>query len=249
MSVLWQKRENNTLYEVRTAGNSRRLYTDGVFHSQYNPNNPITGNVWDLLLLPAFFYEPQELKRVLVLGVGGGAVLQQLNYFLDLDEIVGVELDPMHIYIAENFFNTRQKNIKLVQANAVDWLKEYRGPKFDIIIDDLFGGVQGEPCRAVEADSRWARQCLKNLSANGVLVTNFISNKELKASAYVDDDDIVDNIDAAFVLTHPHYVNNIAVLLRKPATSRELRQRLETIPELNPNRKASRLKYRIRQLT
>jgi len=248
MSLLWQKRENNTLYEVRAAGNSRRLYTDGVFHSQYNANNPVTGNVWDLLLLPAFFYAPHEIKRVLVLGVGGGAVLQQLNYFLALDEIVGVELDPVHLYIAKRFFNTRQKNIKLYQANAIDWLQEYKGPGFDLIIDDLFAGVHGEPSRAVEANSRWARQLLKHLSAQGALICNFISYKELKASAYVDDEAIAAEFESAFVLTHPHYVNNIAAFLRKPASSRELRQRLETIPELNPNRKASRLKYRIRSI-
>jgi spermidine synthase len=78
VSLLWERRIGGTLYQVRNAGRTRRLYTNGVFHSQYNPARPVTGSVWDLLLLPAFFYAPGELRRVLVLGVGGGAVIQQM---------------------------------------------------------------------------------------------------------------------------------------------------------------------------
>ena len=55
MAILWQKKIKNTQYEVRSAGQTRRLYTDGVFHSQFNPNRAITGGVWDLLMLPTFF--------------------------------------------------------------------------------------------------------------------------------------------------------------------------------------------------
>ena len=71
MAVLFEKVANGRVYQVRSAGNSRRLYTDGVFHSQYNPNHIITGSVWDLLFLPSQFYAKGALKRVLVLGVGG----------------------------------------------------------------------------------------------------------------------------------------------------------------------------------
>ena len=72
MALLWSEQDGDSRYEVRSAGNTRRLYTNGVFHSQYNPNNPVTGSVWDLLLLPAFFLPPGRPRRVLVLGVGGG---------------------------------------------------------------------------------------------------------------------------------------------------------------------------------
>ena len=100
MALLWHKQDGNTRYEVRSAGNTRRLYTNGVFHSQYNSTQPVTGSVWDLLLLPAFFLPASSLKRVLVLGVGGGAVIRQLNHFLQPEQIVGVELNPVHLEVA-----------------------------------------------------------------------------------------------------------------------------------------------------
>ncbi len=40
MAVLWQKKTAGQHYEVRTAGNSRRLYKNGVCHSQFNPAIP-----------------------------------------------------------------------------------------------------------------------------------------------------------------------------------------------------------------
>ena len=71
MSIIWQKTAGSDKYEVRTAGNSMRLYRNGVLHTQYNPRRPVSGNLWDLLLIPAFFHEPDTIRRVLVLGVGG----------------------------------------------------------------------------------------------------------------------------------------------------------------------------------
>ncbi|MGH1471199.1 MAG: spermidine synthase [Cellvibrionaceae bacterium] len=161
-------------YQVRSAGNSLRLYTNGVFHSQYNPLYPIGGTIWDLLALPAI-YSTHKIKRVLLLGVGGGAVIQQLKSLIDCEEIVGIELDPIHIKIAKKYFKvtakknniskSRDKNrnqnkkkpckVTLHCADAIKWLKEYRGKKFDLIIDDLFFEEEGVPQRAVAADSQW----------------------------------------------------------------------------------------------
>lgn len=67
MAIIWSRCLGGVHYEVRSAGNSLRLYTDGVFHSQYNPYRLITGHVWDLLMLPALFYPANKIKRVLVM--------------------------------------------------------------------------------------------------------------------------------------------------------------------------------------
>ncbi len=173
MAIVWQKTVRGTDYQVRSAGHTRRLYTDGVFHSQYNANRPVTGSVWDLLLLPAFFHPVGEIQRVLVLGVGGGAVINQLNHFLSPHRIEGVELNPVHIHVARKYFNVDSTNVSLHEADAVSWLKSYRGPKFDLIIDDLFGEENGEPCRAVAANQSWCELLRRRLKTNGTLVMNF----------------------------------------------------------------------------
>ena len=144
MAIVWQKTINGTHYAVKAAGNSRRLYSDGVFHSQYNSARPITGTLWDLLMLLAFFYTPGTIKRVLVLGLGGGTVVHQLLHFVGPEHILCVELNPVHIIIAQRFFGITQKNAEVHQADAKLWLERYQGPRFDMIIDDLFGQQEGQ---------------------------------------------------------------------------------------------------------
>ena len=248
MALLWMKAEGDTRYEVRSAGSSLRLYTNGVFHSQFNPNHPVTGSVWDLLLLPAFLVARGNIRRVLVLGVGGGAVIRQIEYFLEPDQIIGVELNEVHIEVAKRFFGVTGKSVELYNADASDWVRRYRGEPFDLIIDDLYGEENGEPQRGVAADAKWIKQLLKRLSVEGVLVSNFVSTKELGSSAYLSNEKIKRRFDSAFRLTTPLYGNVVGAFLRTPSSSGFLREQIKEIPELDPTRKSSRLRYNIRRL-
>lgn len=248
MALLWQKKTKGTLYEVRNAGNTRRLYTNGVFHTQYNPANPVTGHVWDLLMLPAFFYKPGEIKRVLVLGVGGGAVIQLLRHFVKPEIIIGVELDKTHIHIAKKFFNVKGSGIRLYQGDAVHWLQNYQGEKFDLIIEDLFAEEKGEPVPVVKANGVWFAEMLKHLSEQGVLVRNFIDKQELNNAAGLVHKSISKRFKSVFRFTSSYDENFVAAFLKKQVSNTELRQRLSATPGLNPSLKSSRLRYRIRRL-
>ncbi|MCW8840313.1 MAG: hypothetical protein OQK96_04985, partial [Gammaproteobacteria bacterium] len=223
------------------------LYTNGVFHSQYNPNNPVTGSVWDLLMLPAFF-APQRIRRVLVLGVGGGAVIRQLNHFLRPELIVGVELNPVHLEVARDYFDVEARNVALHQADAILWLRQYRGEPFDLIIEDLFSDNGGDPQRVIEADAPWLRLLLKRLSPQGVLVINFGSQTELRCSAWFTEPAIRSKFPSAFRLTTPLYENVIGAFLRQPVEGRVLRQKLAGWPELDSRKKGCRLNYSLRAL-
>jgi spermidine synthase len=248
MAILWHKQEGETRYEVRGAGHTRRLYTNGVFHSQYNPHQPLTGSVWDLLLLPAFLLPAGAVRRVLVLGVGGGAVIRQLNHFLVPEQIVGVELNPVHLQVAREHFGVERENVELHQADARWWLKQYRGAPFDMIIDDLFSDAGGEPQRAVAFDGPWLRGLLKRLAPAGVLVCNFGSPQELSECAWFRQPAVATRLVTAFQLTTPRYENAIGAFVCQPVTSAALRERLRGEPGLNPDHKGCRLDYRIRRL-
>ncbi|MFO7593985.1 MAG: hypothetical protein R6X15_08100 [Pseudomonadota bacterium] len=247
MAIIWSRQDGETRYEVRTAGNSCRLYTNGVFHSQYNPNIPVTGNVWDLLMLPAFF-APEQVQRVLVLGVGGGAVIRQLNHFLRPELIVGVELNPVHLEVAREHFGVEAANVELIEDDAILWARQYHGAKFDLIVDDLFSDNDGEPERAIAADSAWMRLLLKRLSPKGALVINFGAPKELKECAWFGNETLRNKFPAAFRFTTPLYENVIGAFLRRPAEGEVLRRNLAAWPELDTRKKSCRLNYRMRRL-
>jgi spermidine synthase len=245
MAILWQKTIKNTRYEVRTAGQTRRLYTDGVFHSQFNSEHAVTGGVWDVLMLPALFYPKSTIHRVLVLGVGGGAVIHLLQRYIKPAEIIGVELNPVHIMLAKRFFGITVKHAKLVQADAVKWLENYSGPPFDMIIDDLFGEQDGEPIRAVKANKVWIEKLNSHLSPEGVLVMNFISLNDLKNCSAVSYKKISGLFISSFQFTLTHYVNAVGAFLKKPATSQMLRQHIKQNDELN---KSKKLDFHVRKL-
>lgn len=247
MAIIWQKTLKDTRYEIRKAGNSTRLYTDGVFHSQYNPDNPITRSVWDLLMLPAFFAEKNTIKRILVLGVGGGAVIQLLHKHVHPDEIIGIELNPVHTTVAKRFFGINKKIATLYSADAISWMEKYQGPPFDMIIDDLFGEVNGEGVRPVSLNSKWLGLLHKHITKNGLIVANVVDKKSLKESAYFTSKRTAAYFKSAFQLTVPQLENIVAAFLKNESSTKVLRKNIKQIPGLNHRSGKNKLNVRISQ--
>ena len=248
MAIIWQKTIGKTRYEVRKAGNTVRLYSDGVFHSQYNPDRPVTGSVWDLLMLPAFFTDVDHIRRVLVLGVGGGSVIQLLHRYVKPDEIIGVELNPVHVQIARQFFGVTNKIARLYQGDAIKWMEDYQGPPFDIIIDDLFGEIDGEGVRPVALNARWLNLLNRHINTKGLIVANVVDKKNLQDSAYFTNTRVNRHFKSAFQLTIPQLENTVAVFLKDSSTSKQLRNNISKISGLNARSGYNKLKVRIRQL-
>ena len=170
MAVIWERFCDGQYYEVRRAGNTLRLYRDGVLHTQYNPRRTLTLGVWDLLLLPAFALTPAP-QRILVLGVGGGAILRLLQQFFPGAQLSGVDIDRQHLTLATRFFGVDKQRVSLHQADARQWLAdESPDQKFDLVIDDLFVGAANDPVRVFEADKPWFEMLLARIETNGALV-------------------------------------------------------------------------------
>lgn len=246
VAVIWRTRRAGVDYEVRSAGRTRRLYTNGVLHTQYNPRQPVTGSVWDLLVLPALLQPQRRFERVLVLGVGGGAVINLLRRHAGFDALVGVELEALHLQLARRFFDLKGPGIELIRMDARDWLLDYDGEAFDLIIDDLFTEVDGEPARAITASPAWLRLLDSHLTRRGMLVMNFPGRRDLHDCGFSAAPRLRARYRSAFELTHPRLENRIGAWLKFPAESRDLRCILKNLPELDPAR--SRLQYRMRRL-
>ncbi len=249
MAIIWQKTLRGTRYEIRKAGNTTRLYTDGVFHSQYNPDHPITRSVWDLLMLPAFFYEPDNIKRVLVLGVGGGSVIQLLHKHVQPDEIVGIELNPVHLTVAKRFFGINKRIAKLYAADAISWMEKYKGPPFDMIIDDLFGEIEGEGVRPIPLNTKWLNLLNKHTTRKGLIVANTVDSKMLRESAYFTSKQVANKFKAAYKLTIPQLENIVAVFLKQHSTSKQLRENIGQISGLSHRSGPNKLNVRISDIT
>jgi spermidine synthase len=248
MAVIWQKKIAGTHYEVRVAGQTRRLYTNGVCHSEFNPSKVVTGSIWDLLVLPALFYEPDHIKRVLMLGVGGGGSILQMHHLLETVNITGVDLNPVHLDIAKRFFNIDTTSVELYHCDAGDWLDQYNGERFDLIVDDLFSAEAAVPQRAVEADSAWFKLLLKHLSTQGLLVSNFGSLEEYRESGYFRNMKVRERFAGTFQVTTPLLENVVGVFIRKDADSKTLRKNIHSHPILSRALQSKQIRYRIKRI-
>lgn len=248
MAIIWESAAGDDRYQVRTAGKSIRLYKNGVFHSQWNESRPLSGGVWDLLFLPSLFLPQESVKRVLLLGVGGGAVIHQYLRFLQIEHFVGVELDPLHLKIARDHFNVNQANVELIAADAIGWVESYKGPKFDIVIEDLFTERDGEPVRVAEATTHWFRVLGKLLRPNGALIINFEDPAQLRSCGEAYLAAIGQSIDSRYGFTLPTYGNCVGAFLPVEVQPARLRRRLDLLLQDAPASRASAQKFRIRRV-
>jgi spermidine synthase len=83
---------------------------------------------------------PREIKRVLMLGLGGGAIPAYLGRFIPAATIDIVELDPGVIDVAKTYFGFRETGAAhLYESDARVFLNRHREP-YDIILVDAFTG-------------------------------------------------------------------------------------------------------------
>ena len=246
MAIVWTYATDDTRYEVRAAGSSLRFYSNGVLHSQYSERCPLTGSVWDLLWLPALFRPARSPRRILLLGTGAGTVIRQLKRLFDPIEIVGVDNNPIHLRVAREHFGVTPEMAQLLHADAGDYVARYRGPGFDLVIDDLFGGGNGVPERSVRFDSAWLRKLQRCLTDEGVLSINFADRAELVLSGFSRALNRGDRFLSMFEFTAPAIENVIVGLLPFTAQSADLRAYLQATPELANLLERGRLRYRVK---
>jgi spermidine synthase len=244
MAILWQKRQGGHLYQVRQAGKSLRLYTDGVFHTQYRPDRVSGGGYWDLLAFAPLLYPPGTIRRVLVLGVGGGAVIHSLRALVQPAHIDAVELNPVHIAIAKRWFGLggRQHGLSFHVMDAREFVASYRGPKFDLIVEDVFGQHDGEPCRAIAMDKKWMRALRRCLALDGMLVSDYTDRREFRASLPLA------SWQGIYTMTLPTYENIVGIYVRRKELVMDIEAVLRKLAATDKRVSAKGLRFLLRKV-
>jgi spermidine synthase len=247
VAVLLRIDSGGTRYEVRSHGATRRLFSDGVFHSAWNPRTGLTGRAWDLLLAAAFA-PARRPQRILVLGAGAGTVLLQYRRFIDPVALVGVDRDPVHLQIGQGYFGLAAAGAMLHLADARDWVAGWAGAPFDLVVEDLYGHRAGEAERALQVDRAWVKKLSRLVAPGGALVANFTSLAALNACAPVRSTAARAGYPSGFMLRGPLDHNAVAVLCRERTTPVALRARVRELPGLDDRRHGCRLRYQVRTL-
>jgi spermidine synthase len=247
MAVVWRAERDDVQYEVRSHGKTLRLYANGVQHSEYHPDRLFTGSVWDLLWLPVFFREPERIRRVLILGLGGGSVVAPLLRFCAPEKIVAVDLDPLHVQVAKQFFGIEAAGVECHCMNATAFVEQYQGEPFDLVIEDLFAPHDTTVTRALTADADWCQALTKLVTADGYLVMNFGDWREYRDS-WASEDAARRGWAERFRLSTEDCHNAVIVSSRQAVDSALLRRHLYEHPDTAGGLQRRELAYQIRRL-
>jgi len=116
--------------------------------------------------------ENPEIKNVLVLGIGPGAMLEAFPNSMSVD---GVDIDPKTFKLGEEFFGLEDKpNVNLVVADARTFLRN-TDQKYDLIISDVFSANSYPPHLATkEYFELWE----DHLSENGFGLFNLVGGRK-----------------------------------------------------------------------
>ena len=185
MAVLHSEVRDGVTYEVRSAGRTRRLYTNGVLHTQYNPGRVWGNGIWDALTYPALLSKPTGRPRVLLLGLGGGASLHVLHQLLQPASLEAVEIDATHINIARRWFGIDTTDAQIHHADANEWLQRCRR-RFDMVIDDVFVHAvraTDDPYRPVASEAAWRELLLRHLTRDSLLIRNHVDPASAREDA------------------------------------------------------------------
>ena len=180
--------------------------------------------------------------------MGAGTVVRQLQTLFPFVQITAVEIDPVHIELAGLHFGVDTDRVKIFQESAEEFIVGYRGPKFDLIIDDLFSGAAGIPHRAVKCSGPWLLRLEQCLMPEGLLSINFADFAELKESAVSKRLWNGGRFKNGFELRSPTTENVIAILLPESMHSVDLRRHLSETPVLSTALEKGQLRYQARRL-
>ena len=121
-----------------------------------------------VMLMALAFCQP---RTVLVLGLGGGALVRALHHFDDSLSITAVELREMVATIANRYFSLPvSRNINLFITEAGEYMHKRANSEVDIVFVDLYEANEMHP---VQKQILFVADCIGVLSEEGWLVFNF----------------------------------------------------------------------------
>jgi spermidine synthase len=184
------------------------------------------------LMFVSYFFQP-EPARVLIVGLGGGAMVRYLERRDPRLEILAVDIDPEIVSIADRYFGTRpSERVRLLVADGYEVIRN-GADTYDVIYMDAFlrpsdeTDQSGNPLRLKETSFYAALRA--RLSPGGVVVFNLNPQPER-------DSDVAELRQAfqqLYVFHSGGDLNWVAVATQE-ATPRSAVELAELAPSLGP---------------
>lgn len=186
----FQEAEEGTLYAelhgayfvivTKGEGNMRLWLLDpqqpdsGVMQSEMRLDDPLAlYDDYTQAAMLGLLWQPQP-KRVYVAGLGGGCVPLVLHHYFPTVKIDCTEIEPAIIAMATTYFGLAvDERLQVALADGREWLAAQSEP-YDFIFVDVFLDRGYVPYRMSTVE--FYTLCRQRLTADGVLVANFLAS-------------------------------------------------------------------------
>ena len=153
----------------------RTLSFNGSQETRMSLANPLLGH----FEYTEYFHAPwvwnRNLKRVLMLGLGGGSSQRSFQHYYTNVLVETVELDPMVVHVARQFFNVKESpRHKIHLADGRVFLKRTTNTYDAIIMDAYSTSRYGSSLPPHLTTKEFFTLVSERLSTNGVLAFNVI---------------------------------------------------------------------------
>jgi spermidine synthase len=155
-------------------------------------------------MFTSYLFRPKQ-EKVLIIGLGGGAMVHFLKHYDPQVKVDVVEIDPAVVKVADKFFGVRSGgNVSVITQDAFAYLKTAEA-RYDVIYMDAFlkpsdtTDKSGVPLRLKTI--QFYKDLQKKLTADGLVVYNLHAHDK-----YQDD---LKNIRDAFAQTYVFRQSNL----------------------------------------
>lgn len=157
---------NGVITIVKSLGTGTCLQVNGLTQS-----GGVVRTVWKTVLKKVY-RENKDIKKVLVLGLGGGSVADLVINIWSSVKIIGVEIDPAMVEMGKKYLGLNTEKVDVIVADANKWLKtnsQKLKSNFDLVLVDMYIGH--DVPREFETQE-FVLSIRKLLSKSGVVVFN-----------------------------------------------------------------------------
>jgi spermidine synthase len=166
---------------IRRQGSMRSMnfvHDDGVeqIETLWNAKKPYEMVThYSRLMFASYFFMPEQ-KKVLIVGLGGGAMVHFYEHYDPKVKVDAVEIDEKVVQLADKYFDVRtRKNTRIITEDAFKYLKANE-IRYDVIYMDAFlkpsqgTDSTGQPLRLKTID--FYKGLREHLTPEGIVVIN-----------------------------------------------------------------------------
>jgi spermidine synthase len=156
---------NGRLTVMRDLAWGVHIQADGVTQS-----GGVAEKVWHASLKETKKIKP-EVKKCLILGLGGARVVKVIKKYWPEIAITGVEIDQTMVDLGKKYMGLKESEVKIVIEDAMKFVKRQtkKREKYDLILVDMYVGDTVPEKFVIPSFYKMTKELLED---NGVVIIN-----------------------------------------------------------------------------